>query len=73
MSIKTFTPFGYRYAGNQAYIKLRFTRDKFFSLGIEQVGKHFTSKTGHIIFEAELDTTSLEYKNLMKKLSTPSE
>jgi hypothetical protein len=71
MEKKFLSPFGYRYNGNHVSIKLRFTKEKFVSAKIEEYGKHFTTKNGHIIFEAEYltDSPSLaELSGLLKQL-----
>jgi len=71
MEKKFLSPFGYRYDGNQVSIKLRFTKEKFVSAKIEEYGKYFTTKSGHIIFEAEYltDSPSLaELSGLLKQL-----
>jgi len=71
MEKKFLSPFGYRYEGNHVSIKLRFTKEKFVSAKIEEYGKHFTTKSGHIIFEAEYlaDSPSLaELSGILKQL-----
>lgn len=71
MEKKYLSPFGYRYNGNQVSIKLRFTKEKFVSAKIEEYGTYFTSKSGHIIFEAEYMTDSpslAELSNILKQL-----
>ena len=51
-------PFGIRFEGNTVSIKLRFTKERFFKAEIADYGTHFTTKSGHIIFEAEFQAPS---------------
>lgn len=61
-------PFGIRFEGNTVSIKLRFTKDRFLKAEIADYGTHFTTKSGHIIFEAEFVAPSNSLAELQNKL-----
>ena len=61
-------PFGIRFEGNTVCMKLRFTKDRFLKAEIADYGTHFTTKSGHIIFEAELLAPSQGFADLQNKL-----
>jgi hypothetical protein len=61
-------PFGIRFEGNTVCIKLRFTKDRFLKADIAEYGSHFTTKSGHIIFEAEYVAPSKSLAELQNKL-----
>lgn len=61
-------PFGIRFEGNTVCIKLRFTKERFLKAEIADYGTHFTTKSGHIIFEAELLAPSQSLAELQNKL-----
>ena len=61
-------PFGIRFEGNTVSIKLRFTKERFFKAEIADYGTHFTTKSGHIIFEAEFQAPSPSLAELNNKL-----
>lgn len=61
-------PFGIRFEGNTVSIKLRFTKDRFLKAEIAEYGTHFTTKSGHIIFEAEFVAPSSNLAELQNKL-----
>ena len=61
-------PFGIRFEGNTVSIKLRFTKERFLKAEIAEYGSHFTTKSGHIIFEAEFQAPSPSLAELNTKL-----
>ena len=62
------TPFGYRYQGNICTIKLRFSAEKFLSLGIKEYGVYRQTRDLYVIFEAVLHTKSEAFAQLSSKL-----
>jgi hypothetical protein len=69
--MNTITPFGYRYQGNICTIKLRFSAEKFLSLGIKEYGTYRQTKDLYVIFEAVLHTKSEAFTILSNKLRKP--
>jgi len=61
-------PFGIRFEGNTVCMKLRFTKERFLKADIAEYGSHFTTKSGHIIFEAEYVAPSKSLAELQNKL-----
>jgi len=61
-------PFGIRFEGNTVCMKLRFTKERFLKADIAEYGSHFTTKSGHIIFEAEYVAPSRNLDELKNKL-----
>lgn len=58
-------PFGYHYDGHSVVIKLRFTLAKFEKLDIAKFGRWRATKSGgHVIFQAQLDARSDQFKSL---------
>jgi hypothetical protein len=69
--MNTVTPFGYRYQGNICTIKLRFSAEKFLSLGIKEYGTFRQTRNMYVIFEAVLHTKSEAFAILSNKLRKP--
>jgi len=56
-----YKPFGITYERNTCNINLRFKPEPFSKVNLNKLGAVRYSKTGYVIFEASLDTTSEEY------------
>ena len=68
--MEDYSPFGYRYWNNEVYIKLRFTKDKFFKLGIKEYGEYWYTQAGFVIFTAQLPNRSKKLSEFNAKLRT---
>ena len=70
---QTYTPFGYRYENGACIIKIRLHPNKFQQAGITHLGRHTVTKSGYIIFEAQLDLKGDAFKEFNQRMKQPAQ